>query len=205
MLRLSQKLQALLYQDPVLPGQIHHVSHCGKCGEHQKISKGQLRRTGTSGPQLLHQLPCHCRTAQLFVRIETVRLSGIDNDIRIRHCLLQLVMVRHDHRHAHLLCKSNLCRRSDAVVAGDDGIHSRLLRPPDQLHIQAVSVPLSVRNVRIHSGPDFFKAFQKDISGTDSVDVIIADDPDIRSLPDLLHQKLHRLRDPLHQGSRMKI
>ncbi len=197
--------QPLLHQDPILSRQIHDIPHSCKCSEHEEIPENHFLRIRQAAPQLLHQLPCHRRSAQFFVRIGTVRLSGIDDDIRLRHGFLKLMMIRHYDRHAHLSGGCNLCRRCNTVVAGDDGIHARLLRPTDQVHIQPVTVLLPVRNIRIHICPGLLKAFQENISGADAVDIIISNDSYGHILPYLFSQKRHRLRNPFHQRSRMKI
>ena len=80
----------------------------------------------------LDQFPCDGRTAEARKRIGTVFLFRIDNRVRRRQdvaafsvfILLKrnLVVVRHNNRHAKLFCQTDLTARRDAVVTGDDRV-----------------------------------------------------------------------------------
>ena len=158
---LLQPLQAIFHQNPVLPCQVHDISHCGHCRKFRQIQK-LLPGNSFLPVERFRQTPGHSRAAQLFKGIPAVRLLGIYDHIRwrknhrpasIRFLLIGNVMVvGNDHRHTQLFCKGNLLCRRDSIVAGDDRIDSRLLRIPYQVLVDTVSVLHAVGNYRVGLG-----------------------------------------------------
>ena len=110
------------------------------------------------------------------------------------------MMIRHDDGHPLFLRQSDLRSGGDAVVAGEDRIDPRLIRLQDQVRVQPVAVLHPVRDRRIRISSRHLQALMQDTGGADTVRVIIADDADPLSLPDLLHQKSGRL---LHAEKRL--
>ena len=212
-LRMRHPLQAFLYQDPVLPLEHHHIAHGRQtCCLHKR--RQLAFRNIRCFIQCFRQLIGHCRAAQAFERIAAACLMGIYHRVRRRKKLPlflsdlfkgHLMMIRHQHRHTPLLCITDLFRRRDPVIAGQQGIHTGLRRQLDQMDVQPVAVQDPVWNIIIHIGCQPLQGFYQNIGGTHAVDVIISDDADPLFLPDLRPQDLHGLFHILHQKRRRAV
>ena len=130
-LRFMERPKAGFYKNPVFSLQIHHITDRRNGDKFQKAEAVLLWKT-CFRLHRLDQFPCDGRTAEARKRIGTVFLFRIDNRVRRRQdvaafsvfILLKrnLVVVRHDNRHAELFCQTDLTARRDAVVAGDDRV-----------------------------------------------------------------------------------
>ena len=100
------------------------------------------------------------------------------------------MMVCHHHGHAEAFGVSDLLQGADAVVAGHNGVCICRQSQVDQFFADAVSVFHPVRNIHIHTGPCAAKANEQNIGGTDAVNIVIPDDPDLFSFPDLMYQNV---------------
>ena len=156
---LLQLPQSIFYQNPVFPGQIHDVAdggHCRKLGQSQEFFPGNPRPL----IEYLYQPPGHRRSAELLIGIRTVCLLRIHDHVRRRQNrgatsvrLLpvgDLVVVGDDNGHAKFFCIGDFFGCGDTVVAGDNGVNSRLLRLLYQVLIDAVAVLQAVGNHRIY-------------------------------------------------------
>ena len=120
--RMVQPFQTFFYQDPVLPGEIHHIAHGGK----GHVFQQRIPLFGADSISLieaLDQFESHRRSAETFIRVGAVRLFGVDEGIRRRQNFLGLMMIRDDDRHSECFRLGNLLHRGDAVIAGDDRVH----------------------------------------------------------------------------------
>ena len=104
-------------------------------------------------------------------------------------------MVCHDDGQPLLFSVRNLVPRGNSVVAGNDRVDPVFQRLVDQHPVQAEAVPDTVRNIRVHVRSQTGQTVLEDIRSVDPVDIIVADHPDTRMLPDLLSEDLH---GPVH-------
>lgn len=99
--------QTFFYQDPVLPGEIHHIAHGGK----GHVFQQRIPLFGADSISLieaLDQFESHRRSAETFIRVGAVRLFGVDEGIRRRQNFLGLMMIRDDDRHSECFLLGNL-------------------------------------------------------------------------------------------------
>ena len=127
-----QHLQPLLDEDPVLPGQVHHIAHCRDGDVLHKI----VHVLGISLHDIvkcLDQLVGDRCAAESFEWILTVRPVWIHHSVRAgKHVLFfsvhlhigDLMVVRDDHSQAVLLPVCDLICSRDPIVTGDDRVHA---------------------------------------------------------------------------------
>ena len=206
-LRPAHSLQTFPHHLPVLFPQRHHITHRGDGRERQELHPFF---PGDALPfiQDSDQLPGHCRTADIPKGVGAVRALRVHHCVRLREQLpavfpvAYLMVVRHDDSHSQPLCLPDLLQGRDPVVTGQDGIRPFFLRPSDQVHVQAVAVLDPVRNVVVRLRPDLPQTREQDIGGTDPVDVVVPDHPD---LPVSVPFSEEDLRRPVHVLKEQRI
>ena len=193
-MRPLQHLQAFLYENPVFVFQFHHIAHCSDRHIFDQIV--QILRVAARGlPQGFHQFIGDGCPAQPFKWIFAPRLLWIDYSICRRKQIFfpvlfflegHLVMIRHHDRHPKALSAGNLLRRRNAIVAGNDGIYSILIRPFNQFDVQSISILHAAGYITVCLSPQFLQALQQYVGGIHSVYIVISDDPNPLMLGNLL-------------------
>ncbi len=177
--------QPFFYNDAVFILQLHHISDRSK-GSHfqQGIQKFLLC------PKRLCQLICHHRAADARKRITLPRLFRIYHRFRRRQVIHPLprsdifrkrhfMVIRHHHLHPQSVRQLYLRRRRDPVIAGDDQLHPFRRRLLDQMVVQPITVPDTVGDRHIRFGAERPECPHKDRGGTDTVNIIVPDHPDL--------------------------
>ena len=150
--------------DPVFIQKLHHVADRGKGRQLQKAV--QKIPFCFQDPQLsvqaADQLVGDHSAADAFKRIGIPFLLRIHHRVRrreqpapsvFRFLIGHLMMIRHDNGHALFLREGDLSGSRDPVVAGEDGIDSRLICVQHQMLVQPVAVLHPVRDRRIRVRP----------------------------------------------------
>lgn len=92
-------------------------------------------------------------------------------------------MIRNDHPHAERICQCDLGCRCNSVIAGHDHTDTFSFGLFDQMLVQSIAVMDSVGNSRVHLSLQHLKTFGQNIGRTDSIHIIIPDDPDMQPFP----------------------
>ncbi len=116
-----------------------------------------------------------------------------------------LMMVRHNNLHPQSVCQLYLGRRRNTVIAGDNQFYTIFRRLPDQMIVQTVTVPDPVRDRHIRLSPQGPERAHQNISGTDTVYVVIPDHPYFFVLPDSIPNNGHRPVHPFQQFRRIQV
>ena len=114
-LRFMERPKAGFYKNPVFSLQIHHITDRRNGDKFQKAEAVLLWNTCFCLHRL-DQFPCDGRTAEVRWRQDVAAFSVF---ILLKR---NLVVVRHNNRHAKFFCQTDLTARRDAVVTGDDRV-----------------------------------------------------------------------------------
>ncbi len=202
----AQALQPLFHQNPVLIPQLHHIADRGEGGKLQKLFQ-RLRKLPV--PRFLRQrrdqLIGHHAAADSGKRIIALLLLRIHHrqpgrqklpphpaSLRLFRPEGNLMVIRNHHVNAQTARQLDLRRSGNAVVTGDDKTHPVLTGLPDQMLVEPVAVVDAVGNRRVRRSPQQPKPSGQNIGGTDSVHIIVSDDPDVRPPPYRCQNRLHR-------------
>ena len=101
------------------------------------------------------------------------------------------MVIRHDDRHAQILRSLKGLYRGNSVVTGQDRIDPLFRSFIHKALVDAVSVPESLGKPYIRLDPKASKRVPEDKGGTDSVHIVIPDDPDPLSLSALHGQNIY--------------
>ena len=153
-LRLRCPPQPFFHHDPVFILQLHHIAHRGngcKFNHRQPF----FPVNASFFIKDLDQLISHHTAADLFPRIGIRRLLRIDDGICLRQYIFfshfgNIVMIRHDHRHAQFPGALHLIDGRNSIITGQDCIYVILSSCLHNLDIDPISVLDPVRNLIIH-------------------------------------------------------
>ena len=102
------------------------------------------------------------------------------------------MMIRYNHGHAKFSGESNLIGSRNSVIARYDRIDTVVRCFLYQMFIQSISIQYPVRNFMIHHGTKILQPFLQNISRSNSVYVVIAQDADRLFLSDFFCKKQYR-------------
>ena len=114
-------------------------------------------------------------------------------------------MICHNNGHPKALSIGNLLRCCNSIVTGYDRVCPGFFCPVNEILIDPVTIRHAVRNINVYYCPKSPQAFHQYISRIYSINIIIPDDTDSGSLPDLFQKNLYRFVHIFHQHPIIQI
>ena len=169
-------LQSQGYNGPVLPPEIHHVSHCADGGQ---IAAGpELTAPLLRGRHGQHQLEGHPHPRQAGEGVVTVGPVGVDHRSRPGQLFLALVVIGNDHIHAQGAGVVGLLHVGDAAVHCDNQGHPPTGQQVNGRPVQGIALGQPVGHIGQHPGPPIHQVGGEQAGGGDAVHIVVAVDAD---------------------------